>query len=252
MKCNFIGMNYSLTDLPDSGKNPVVYMDISLKGEKLGRLYIRLFRDSFPAGVENFVKIAGGRTYKIVKKGSGHYGYTKQIRRTYDGCKFFHMSHNNYIVSGDIYNNNGTSAGTIYCDKPIPGEFGEFFYPHEAKGLISLVPFRDEATGRLYYDSSFMITLDDVKPSNVLADLDTDQIVIGHVYSGIDILDKMNEMIKPFAGRKYPNFVISKSDVHRASNGNRRIRPITVTERTKFINEPSPQTIELDEEMIYT
>lgn len=245
-------MNYSLTDLPDSGKYPVVYMDISLKGDNLGRLYIRLFRDAFPAGVENFVKIAGGRTYKIVKKGSSHFGYTKQIRRTYDGSKFFQMLHNNYIVSGDIYKNNGTSAGTIYCDNPIPADFGDFFYPHETKGLISLVPFRDEATGKLYYDSTFMITLDDIKPSNILSNLDTDQIVIGHVYSGLDVLDKMNEMIKPFAGRIYPDFVINKSDVHRTSNGNRRIRPITVRERIKFINEPSAETIELDNEIVYT
>jgi cyclophilin family peptidyl-prolyl cis-trans isomerase len=244
-------MNYSLMDLPDSGKNPVVYMDISLKGDLLGTIYIRLFRDAFPAGVENFVKIAGGRTYKISKKGSGQYKYTKQSKRTYEGSKFFQMLYNNYIVAGDIYNNNGTSAGTIYCDKPIPPDFGEYYYPHEAKGLISLVPFRDEATGKLFYDSTFMITLDDIKPSNVLGDLDTDQIVIGQVYSGIDVLDKMNQMIRPFAGRKYPEFIISKSDVHRISNGNRRIRPITIRERIKFINEPSIETNDLDNENVY-
>ncbi|XWV24617.1 structural ppiase-like protein [Tupanvirus deep ocean] len=232
-------MNYSLKDLPDSGKNPVVYMDISLKGEVLGRILIRLFRDVFPAGVENFVKIAGGRTYKIIKKGTGRFKYTKQIRRTYEGCKFFHFLHNNYVISGDIYNNNGANAGTIYNDEPIPADFGEFYYPHEAKGLVSLVPFKDETTGKLFYDSTFMITLDDIKPTNILNDLDKDHIVIGQVYSGIDVLDKMNQLIKPYAGRKYPDFVISRSDVYRKQNGNRRIRPITVEERKKFINEPS-------------
>jgi len=235
-----------LTDLPDSGKSPVVYMDISLQGEILGRIMIRLFRDVFPAGVENFVKIAGGRTYKITKKGTGRFKYTKQIRRTYDGCKFFHFLHNNYIVSGDIYNNNGSNAGTIYNDKPIPADFGEFYYPHEAKGLVSLVPFRDEETGRLFYDSTFMITLDDIKPTNNLGDLDNDQIVIGQVYSGLDVLDKMNQLIKPFAGRKYPTFIISKSDVNRKQNGNKRIRPVTVSKIKKFINEPAPAMLDVE------
>lgn len=238
----FYKMNYSLLDLPDSGKNPIVYMDISLKGELIGRIQIRLFRDVFPAGVENFVKIAGGRTYKVVKKGLGRYKYKKEVRRTYEGCKFFHFLYNNYIVSGDIYNNNGTNAGTIYCDQPIPPDFGEFYYPHEAKGLVSLVPFKDETTGRIFYDSTFMITLDDVKPSNVLKDLDNDQIVIGQVSSGLDVLDKINQLIKPYAGRKYPEFVISKCDVYRKKDGTRRTRPITVNDRKKFINEPTIET----------
>lgn len=230
-------MNYSLTDLPDSGKNPVVYMDISLKGEIFGRIYIRLFRDVFPAGVENFVKIASGKTYKIIKKGNGRYKYSKEIRRTYEDSKFFHFLHNNYMISGDIYHNDGTGAGTIYCDQPIPVDSGEYYYPHDSKGLVSLVPFRDETTGKLFYDSTFMITLDNVKPTNVLQDLDSDQIVIGQVYSGIDVLDRMNKLIKPYARRTYPEFTISKCDSYRKQcGGNRRIRPKTTTNRKKCIN----------------
>ena len=245
-----MSMNYSLTDLPDSGKYPIIYMDISLKGEVLGRILIRLFRDVFPAGVENFVKIAGGKTYKIIKKGNGQFKYVKQVRRTFDGCKFFHFLHNNYIISGDIYGNDGKNAGTIYNDQPISPDFGEYFYPHETKGLVSLVPFKDETSGGTFYDSTFMITLDNIKPTNILQDLDCDQVVIGQVYSGIQVLDKMNERIKPFAGRKYPEFVISKSDVYRKQNGNRRIRPLTVNDKKKFINEPSFELDKNDTEII--
>lgn len=231
-------MNYSLTDLPDSGRNPIVYMDIGLKGDNLGRIYIRLFRDVFPAGVENFVKIAGGKTYRVEKKGFGKYKYNKEIKRTYEGCKFYHFLFNNYIVSGDIYNNTGNNAGTIYNDKPIPPCFGEFYYPHESKGLVSLVPFRDEVTGQVYYDSTFMITLDDVKPSNRIGDLDDEQIVIGQVYEGMDVLDKMNQLIKPFAGRKYPDFVITACGVYGKRNGARRTRPLVVSNTRRLAKEP--------------
>lgn len=235
-------MNYSLCDLPDSGNGPVVYMDILLKGEVLGRIYIKLFRDVFPAGVENFVRIAGGRTYRVEKKGIGQYRYTKETKRTYEGSKFFHFLYNNYIVGGDIYKNDGSSAGTIYEDKPIPPDFGEFYYPHETKGLVSLVPFKDENTGQIFYDSTFMITLDNMKPSNVLSELDEDQVVIGQVYGGMDVIDKMNELIKPYAGRKYPQFTIGKCDVYRKANGYRRLRPMAQRDKKRFCKPPEPTT----------
>src|SRR5581483_4685911 len=117
MACYFINMNYTLTDLPDSGNNPIVYMDISLKGTDIGRLYIKLFRDVFPAGVENFARIASGKTYRIIQKGAGQYKYKKEIRRTYEGCRFYKFLYNNYIISGDIYTNDGKNAGTIYNDQ---------------------------------------------------------------------------------------------------------------------------------------
>jgi len=226
-------MNYLLHDLPNSGENPIVYMDIMLKTECIGRIFIKLFREVFPAGVENFVRLIHGRTYCIKKKGGGRYKYKKEIRRTYEGCKFFNFLFNNYVVSGDIYNNNGTNAGTIYYDQPIPSNFGDFYYPHDSKGLISLVPFKDEASGALFYDSTFMITLDNCKPTNVLSELNHDQIVIGQIYDGLYVIDRINELIKPYAGRRYPEFVIGNCDVYRKGTFNRRLRPTARRNRTK-------------------
>lgn len=202
--------------LPNSGKEPHVYFDITLQEKPIGRLKIRLFRDVFPAGVENFVGIAAGNTYRIVTEGIGQYKYQKQTRRTYQGCRFFHYLHNNYLVSGDIYLNNGASAGTIYQDQPIPALLGDYYYPHETKGLVSLVPYQDPETKELFYDSTFMITLDNQKPTNLLQGLDDDQVVIGQVYDGLAVLDRMNTLIKPYAGRKYPEFYIGRSGVDRA------------------------------------
>ena len=220
--CIYI-MDYSLDELPDSGTNPVVWMDIIIKEEIIGRIYIRLFRDVFPAGVENFVGLARGKTVRTEKKGQGKYTYVRQVKRTYEGSKFFNVSHQNYIVAGDIYANNGTRAGTIFSDKPIPGVFGDYFYEHNVKGLISLVPFKDEQTGELLFDSTFMITLDRPKPGNVISDLNTDQIVIGQIYQGLEVLDQINRMIFPFAGRKYPDIRIGATGVFKTSADQRRL-----------------------------
>lgn len=232
-------MNYSLCNLPYSGDNPVVFMDLKIHKEVIGRIFIRLFRDIFPAGVENFVRIAEGRSYKTEKKGVGRYKYIKEVRRTYEGAKFFNNLFNNYIVSGDIYSNDGTNAGTIYCDHPIPPYYKDFYYPHEVKGMVSLVPFRDETAegcNRLFYDSTFMILLNDIKPFNadVYHNLDKDQIVIGHVYAGTELLDKINKLLQPFAGRRYPDIRVGKCGIFKKTQPFRRTRPITLADRKKM------------------
>lgn len=190
---------------------PYVYMDISNGSNKLGRIYIKLFKDSFPNGVENFMKIAQGSTFREKIIGSKGNQHVLSTRRTFDGCSFFNCKYNNYIVSGDIYRNDGSSAGTIYHDEPILPIFGEYFYPHETKGLVSLIPFVDEKTGDLFYDSTFMITLDDIKDSNVLASLDKDQIVIGRVTRGKNVIDKINSALTPLANKVAPNFRITST-----------------------------------------
>ena len=98
-------MDYTLTDLPNSGERPIVFMDISINDELAGRIYIKLFRDVFPAGVENFIKIAEGNTYRIIKKGVGPYQYEKHTRRSYDDNKFFNhmLIINNMFMISNIY-----------------------------------------------------------------------------------------------------------------------------------------------------
>lgn len=218
-------MNYLLTELPDSGKNPIVIMEISVRSIPIGNIKIKLYRDVFPAGVENFVKIIEGNTRNISSKGFGNYKYQKEIKRSYIDCNFFHVSYKNYIISGDIYNNNGTSAGTIYNDSPIPADFGPYFFPHDKKGMISLVPFKDDETGQLFYDSTFMIILDDANSFNNISDLDSDQIVIGQIIDGIEVLDTINNIVRPFAKKIYPQLSITNAYVYRVPIGNRRIRP---------------------------
>ncbi len=204
-------MSYTLDNIPQSSNNLHVYFDIGIDGKIIGRIKIKLFRDSFPAGVENFIRLASGETLRHNKMGNGKYGYYQRIVRSYDNTKFYKNIHNNYIIGGDIYQNNGKSAGTIYSDEPIPKLLGDYFYPHETKGLVSLVPFKDDETGMNMYDSTFMITLDSKRPNNTIASLDNDQIVIGHVYQGMDILDIINKAIIPQAGKKYPEITIMKS-----------------------------------------
>lgn len=241
-------MNYSLDDLPDAGKAPVIFFDIGVGQKTIGRLVFRLDRDVFPAGVENLVRIAEGNTHRVILDPKiripkervirGSSTIVKQIRRTFEGCQFFKVLHKNYLVSGDIYFNNGTSSGTIYQDKPIPSVFADYYYPHEKFGQISLVPYLGE-NGELFYDSTFMITLDDRKSTNVLGELDADQIVVGILIEGHDLLKRINDGIRPFAGKSYPKYTIVKTGTSATHRGG-HYSTMTTKCLVRFVRPPAP------------
>ena len=69
-----------MDEIPNSGNNPLVYFDIGLKNEIIGQLKIKLFRNVFPAGVENFVRIADGKTVRVEEKGFGNHKYFKETK----------------------------------------------------------------------------------------------------------------------------------------------------------------------------
>jgi cyclophilin family peptidyl-prolyl cis-trans isomerase len=206
-------MNFSQEDPPNSRQRPLIFIDISSEGKLLGRLKCQLYRNVFPLGVENFVNLIKSSTYKNCEQQYGRTVIEDKILRTYKNCCFFDTMYNNYIMSGDIYSNTGFDAGTIYNDEPIPPDFGECFYTHNSPGLISLVPYKDDETDDIYYDSTFMITLNEPEIGNIIETFDENQIVIGSIIDGMEILDKINKSLKPFAGKRYPKYYISQCGV---------------------------------------
>ncbi len=96
-----------------------------------------------------------------------------------------------------------------------------------------------------------MITLDDARPSNTLGSMDTDQIVIGKIYEGIEVVDKINKLIKPYAGRKYPDFTISKVDIYKNHNHGRKIHPASICPKLKFLCKPRRKQKKTQNEVVY-
>lgn len=168
-----------------------IFLEISVDCEIIGKIYINIFEETFPEGVQNFLSLIKGN----------------KTNKTYKGSDFFKLRYNCYIIGGDIYNNNGKTAATI-DNKLISENLGELYYTHDTKGILSLIPYCDPETGNRMYDSTFMITL-----SGPMPELDDQQIVIGQVFGGLDILNKLNYLIKPYAGRKYPKVQISDCNI---------------------------------------
>jgi len=196
--------NYELSSPPFSGDFPGVTITLSLNDQLLEPMNIILDRAAFPIGVENFYLIAQGTTVRQKEITLPTRSYIKNRVRSYDRTLFFDKKRDNYIIGGDIYRNDGTSAGSIYYDQPFEYENPGFYYSHNKKGLLSLVPYLDPDTNKLMYDSTFAFTLAGPGPTNDILSLDQTQIVIGKVQSGIETIDIINSALEPNLCRRSP------------------------------------------------
>ena len=192
---------------------PRIYLDLQLDQRQLGRIYIKLFPESFPAGVENIYHLALGDSIKTISTGTPRHPSSRQIRRTLEGSIFYRCISGNYLQGGDLYQNRGTSAATIWDDQPIPSELGEWAYPMDRSYLLILVPHYDPETGDRYYDSTFAITLQPALGDNLVGSMEEDHVVIGHVYRGDGFLRQIDAAIKPKLHGRTPLIKISKSGV---------------------------------------
>ncbi|XP_066599573.1 peptidyl-prolyl cis-trans isomerase D [Prorops nasuta] len=155
----------------DFQKNPIVYFDIAVGSEKLGRVVIELFKDIAPKTAENFRALCTG------EKGIGING--KKLH--YKGSIFHKTVHQFMIQGGDIINFDGTSGESIY-GKHFEDE--SFELSHSSAGLLSMVN-----EGRPNSNSSqFIITTADC------LHLDTTHVVFGKVLKGMGVVFEANNV----------------------------------------------------------
>ncbi|XP_011306836.1 peptidyl-prolyl cis-trans isomerase D [Fopius arisanus] len=154
----------------DTGKNPIVFLDVAIDGEKVGRIIIELFKDTVPRTAENFRALCTG------EKGIGIHG--KKLH--YKGSIFHKIVPQFMIQGGDIVNFDGTSGESIYG-----GAFEDesFELLHSVKGLLSMVNEGKPNTN----SSQFIIT---IEPS---PHLDNTNVVFGKVIRGLGIAQEVNE-----------------------------------------------------------
>ena len=128
--------------MASASPNPVVFFDITLGGEPLGRVKMELFSDVVPKTAENFRQYCTGET-------KNHLGHPQG----YKGCKFhrvvcvvifrtrgFKLTHgkipNFMLQGGDFLNGDGTGSASIYGTKAFADE--NFNLKHDVAGLLSM------------------------------------------------------------------------------------------------------------------
>lgn len=105
--------------------NPIVFFDITLGGEPLGRIKMELFADITPRTAENFRQFCTGETKNHLGRPQG-----------YKGCKFHRVVKDFVIQGGDFINGDGTGTISIYGTKTFADE--NFKLGHDTAGLLSM------------------------------------------------------------------------------------------------------------------
>ncbi|RKF72631.1 Peptidyl-prolyl cis-trans isomerase H [Golovinomyces cichoracearum] len=168
------------TRLPASG-NPLVFFDITIGGEPLGRIQFELFADTVPKTAENFRQFCTGE-------------YKNQPGRPqgYKGSKFHRIIKEFMCQGGDFLNGDGTGTVCIYGTKTFADE--NFLIKHTEAGLLSMANAGPNGNG-----SQFFIT---TVPTPFL---DGKHVVFGKVFEGMDVLHKMENVKTGYRGKDVPN-----------------------------------------------
>ncbi|ESZ91211.1 peptidyl-prolyl cis-trans isomerase [Sclerotinia borealis F-4128] len=154
------------TQLPASG-NPLVFFDITVGGEPLGRIQFELFADVVPKTAENFRQFCTGETKNHLGRPQG-----------YKGSKFHRIIKDFMCQGGDFQNGDGTGSTCIYGLSKFDDE--NFTYKHTEPGLLSMANAGPNTNG-----SQFFIT------TVTTPFLDNKHVVFGKVVDGMDVVRKM-------------------------------------------------------------
>jgi len=144
--------------------NPVVFFDLTLGGEPLGRIKMELFADVAPRTAENFRQFCTGETKNARSRPQG-----------YKGSKFHRVIKGFMIQGGDFINGDGTGSTTIYGTSKFADE--NFNLSHDAAGLLSMANSGPNSNG-----CQFFIT------TTATPFLNYKHVVFGKVIEGLDIV----------------------------------------------------------------
>ncbi|KAK3709281.1 Peptidyl-prolyl cis-trans isomerase H [Vermiconidia calcicola] len=153
-----------------SQPNPVVFFDITLGGEPLGRVKMELFADVVPRTAENFRQFCTGETKNNLGRPQG-----------YKGSKFHRVIKDFMIQGGDFLNGDGSGSISIYGTKTFADE--NFNLKHDTPGLLSMANAGPNGNG-----SQFFVT---TVPTPFL---NGKHVVFGKVVDGMDVVKKVENV----------------------------------------------------------
>lgn len=172
-------------DVPgDTTITQKVFFDISMDGEKTGRIVMGLYGNQTPKTVESFRALCTG------EKGDGKAG--KPLH--YKGSTFHRVIPSFMCQGGDFTNGDGTGGESIYGEKFADENFK---IKHGKPGLLSMANAGKDTNG-----SQFFLTTKDTPH------LDGKHVVFGEVLEGYNEIVKKMEAVGSSGGTPSKKVVI--------------------------------------------
>ncbi|KAF4109584.1 peptidyl-prolyl cis-trans isomerase H isoform X1 [Onychostoma macrolepis] len=153
---------------PSNPNNPIVFFDVTIGGQEVGRMKIELFADIVPKTAENVRQFCTGE----FKKDGVPVGYK--------GCTFHRVIKDFMIQGGDFVNGDGTGICSIYRG-PFADE--NFRMKHSGPGLLSMANSGPGTNG-----CQFFITCTKCDW------LDGKHVVFGKVVDGLLVMRKIENV----------------------------------------------------------
>ncbi|KNE69171.1 peptidyl-prolyl cis-trans isomerase H [Allomyces macrogynus ATCC 38327] len=117
--------------------NPIVFMDVSMGGQPIGRLKMELFADTCPKTAENMRQFCTGEH----RRNGQPVGYKNAT---------FHRVIKDFMVQGgDFIKGDGTGRTCIYGGETFPDE--NFIHHHDGPGLLSMANSGPDSNGCQFF-----------------------------------------------------------------------------------------------------
>lgn len=163
-----------------NSSNPVVFFDVSIGGQEIGRMKMELFADVAPKTAENFRQFCTGEHRK------------DGVPQGYKNATFHRVIKDFMIQGGDFLKGDGTGCMSIYG----PSFADENFQlKHDAAGLLSMANSGPHTNGCQFFITCAKCDF-----------LDGKHVVFGKVVDGLLVMRKIENV--PTGGNNKPRLPV--------------------------------------------
>ncbi|EDO42412.1 predicted protein [Nematostella vectensis] len=165
--------------------NPIVFFDITIGGQEVGRMKMELFADAVPKTAENFRQFCTGEYRK------------NGVPVGYKGCVFHRVIKDFMIQGGDFVKGDGTGVMSIYGESAFADE--SFKLKHDGAGYLSMANSGINSNGCQFFITCAKCDF-----------LDGKHVVFGKVIDGLLVMRKIENVPVGPNNRPKLNVVISQ------------------------------------------